>query len=117
MSLSTSFQNRLCNDIQVTIANNATVSSSENLGGTSLVAVKVPAGFAGTKIRFQGNFDNINFFDIKSAFNGDYIEAIVGPNAMYTIEQPALHICNYIKIVALTTQTQEIVLNLLTRGA
>jgi len=36
---------------------------------------------------------------------------------MYTIEQPALHICNYIKIVALTTQTQEIVLNLLTRGA
>lgn len=115
MNRSISFQNRICQDLEVTIANGATVSTPANLGGTSLAGLRVPAGFAGTTLRFQGSFDNVNFFNMKSGFNGDFIEAIVGSNAIYTIQQEALFIAHYIKLVAITPQTSDITIKLITR--
>lgn len=118
MTRSISFQNRICQDLEVTIANGATVSTPANLGGTSLAGLRVPAGFAGTTVRFQGSFDNVNFFDMKSGFSGNFIEAVIGSNAIYGLaqeDQIALAIINYIKIVAITPQTSDITIKLITR--
>lgn len=116
MTKSSSFQRRLCNDLEVTIANGQTISTLASLGGTSLVGLIVPANFAGTGLRFQGSLDGTNFFDIKSGINGDFIEAVIGTNAIYNFKPFDLFTVLYIKLVSVTTQTQNVTIKLLTRS-
>lgn len=116
MTKSSSFQKRLCNDLEVTIANGQTISTSASLGGTSLVGLLVPVNFAGTILRFQGSLDGTNFFNIKSGINGDFLESTIGTNAIYNFQAHDLFTVLYIKLVSVTPQTQDITIKLLTRS-
>lgn len=115
-SISSEFQNRLCNDLQVVIANGATVSSSANLNGTFLVGVQIPTGFVGSSLKFQGSNDNNNFFVIKSGITGFDLETIAGANAIYNIPTSDLTTVQYLKLVATTAQTSDITIKLITRS-
>ncbi len=115
MTKSSDFQNRLCNDLNVVIANGSTISTQASLCGTSLVGLKIPSNFIGTNLSFQGSLDGTNFFDIKSGINGNLINAVVGSNAIYNFHLFDLITVLYIRLIATTPQTSDVTINLLTR--
>ena len=110
------FQERLCNDITVTIDDGETVSSAADISGTSLVAIDIPAGLEGTAMTFQvSSDDGTTFRTYKRMIDGASVTAVVGANAAYATDPGDFAGYSHIKLVAGTAQTGDITITLQTR--
>ena len=109
------FQERLCNDITVTIADSGTVSSAADISGTSLVAIVIPTGFDGTGLTFQVSSDGSTFKTYKRMIDGTAVTAVVGADAAYATDAGDFAGFSHLKLVSTTTQTGDITVTLQTR--
>lgn len=115
MPVSTQFAKKLCADLTVTILNGQTESSAAHLAGTSLVAFDIPAGFAGTALTFKVSTDGTNYKTYKRMKDGAAVSAVVGADASYATEMFDFVGYEWIKLVAGTSQTGDIDIQLKTR--
>lgn len=112
---SVQFQGKVCSDLTVTILDGQTESDGVQLGGTSLVAIDIPAGFDGTALTFQVSSDGTNYKTYKRMSDGAAVAAVVGADAAYAAGYFDFGGYEWIKLVAGTSQTGDITITLKTR--
>jgi len=100
-------QPRLCNDVTVTIANGATVSSVASLLGTSLVGIVIPSNFVGSAATFLVSSDGITYQAFRN-LSGTVVTAVVAASNSYGIVATDFLAWRFIKLVCDTVQTSEV---------
>lgn len=102
-------------DKPVTIGDGETISSAVDIFGTSVVGVIVPAGFAGTEITFlAATTESGNYYAVKNS-SDSAVTLTCQADAYYVFYPSDLAGVRYLKLVAGTTQTEDVILTLITR--
>ena len=107
------FQPRLCNDITVTIANNATESSAADLSGTAFIGMVLLAEFDGTSMTFKVSTDGTTYQPMRN-LAGTLATATVAASNSYGIVPSDFAAWRFIKLVAGTAQTGATIITLQT---
>lgn len=105
---------------QAVIANGASLSGVVNLGGTSVLAVIMPASWTAANLTVQASMDGVNFYDLYTASGTEFM--ITAAASRCLMLQPADVLgARYVKLrsgtaAAAVTQGAERVVTLVTRA-
>ena len=106
-------QPRLCNDVTVTIADGATVSSAADMNGTGLVGITIPSTYDGTAMTFKVSSDGTNYFDFYNGA-GTLAAYVVAASRAIGVAPADFAGWRFLKLVAGTAQTGDTVITLQT---
>lgn len=103
-------------DLSATILDGETESDGIQLGGTSLVALDIPAGFDGTTMTFKVSSDGTTYKDYKRLVDGMPVSALCSADASFAADYYDFAAYEWIKLVAGTAQTGNVEITLKTRS-
>ncbi len=96
----TGYAGQMNPDVDATIANGATVSSTINLGGFTPVGILLPAAFTGTSISFQASVDGTNFFPVRAGTGGALLSYTVAQGTYAALNPNDFHGIHYLRVVS-----------------
>lgn len=119
MPNSTNYPSTLTSDLNITIANGASLSDAINLMGTTLVGYIMPAGWDAASITFQVSVDGSSFADMRDTL-GNEVKHIVQSDSFVSVQPANFASVQHIKLRSGTTgaavnQSAERVITLVTR--